>query len=115
GEQPKRLDYATTQDSNVIITMGCGDTCPVFPGKRYEDWELTDPAGQPLEVVRAVRDDIRARVERLLADLSITPQGLDEARARTRLGVDRVRGITGHATVARRGWLRTGGSAHRGK
>jgi arsenate reductase len=75
GEQPKRLDYATTQDSDVIITMGCGDTCPVFPGKRYEAWELTDPAGQPLEVVRAVRDDVRARVERLLADLSVTPRG----------------------------------------
>jgi arsenate reductase len=70
GEQPKKLDYATAQDSDVIITMGCGDTCPVFPGKRYEDWTLTDPAGQPIDVVRAVRDDIRARVEQLLADLT---------------------------------------------
>ena len=70
GEQPKKLDYATAQDSDVIITMGCGDTCPVFPGKRYEDWTLTDPAGQPIDVVRAVRDDVRARVEQLLADLT---------------------------------------------
>jgi len=70
AEQPRKLEYATARDSDVIITMGCGDTCPVFPGKRYEDWQLTDPAGQPLEVVRTVRDDIRARVEKLLADLT---------------------------------------------
>jgi arsenate reductase (thioredoxin) len=69
GEQPKRLEYETAQDSDVIVTMGCGDTCPVFPGKRYEDWQLTDPAGQPIEVVRSVRDEIRARVEKLLAGL----------------------------------------------
>jgi len=69
GEQPKRLDYDAAQASDVIITMGCGDTCPVFPGKRYEDWQLTDPAGQPLDVVRTVRDEIRARVDKLLADL----------------------------------------------
>jgi arsenate reductase len=53
----------------VIITMGCGDACPVFPGKRYEDWELRDPAGQPIEIVRQVRDDIRDRVSRLVAEL----------------------------------------------
>jgi arsenate reductase len=53
--------------------MGCGDTCPVFPGKRYEDWQLTDPAGQPVDVVRAVRDDIRARIEKLVGDL--VPRG----------------------------------------
>jgi arsenate reductase len=69
AEQPKKLDYATVQDSDVIITMGCGDTCPVFPGKRYEDWQLTDPTGQPIEVVRIARDDIRARVEKLLSEL----------------------------------------------
>ena len=69
AEEPKKLDYAIAGDSDVIITMGCGDTCPVFPGKRYEDWQLTDPAGQPIEVVRTVRDDIRARVEKLIADL----------------------------------------------
>jgi arsenate reductase len=73
AEQPKKLDYATAEDSDVIITMGCGDTCPVFPGRRYEDWQLTDPAGQPIEVVRNVRDDIRGRVEGLLAEL--LPQG----------------------------------------
>jgi arsenate reductase len=70
AEAPKKLDYATAQDSDVIITMGCGDTCPVFPGKRYEDWQLTDPAGQPLDVVRTVRDQIRARVEQLLTGLT---------------------------------------------
>jgi arsenate reductase len=69
GHTPKKLDYATAQASDVIITMGCGDACPVFPGKRYEDWQLTDPAGQPIEVVRAVRDDIRARIEKLLTEL----------------------------------------------
>jgi len=70
AEQPKKLDYDTAQRSDVIITMGCGDACPVFPGKRYEDWKLTDPAGQSLEVVRAVRDDIRCRVEQLVAQLT---------------------------------------------
>jgi arsenate reductase (thioredoxin) len=70
GGQPRQLDGATARASDVIITMGCGDACPVFPGKRYEDWPLTDPAGQPIEVVRAVRDEIRARVEKLLADLT---------------------------------------------
>ncbi|WP_328474957.1 arsenate reductase ArsC [Actinoplanes sp. NBC_00393] len=69
AEQPKKLEYATAQTSDVIVTMGCGDTCPVFPGKRYEDWQLTDPAGQGIDVVRAVRDDIRVRVEKLLAEL----------------------------------------------
>ena len=69
AEQPKKLRYATAQDSDVIVTMGCGDTCPVFPGKRYEDWQLTDPAGQSIDVVRAVRDDIRGRVEELLATI----------------------------------------------
>ena len=52
------------------MTMGCGDTCPVFPGKRYEDWELADPAGQPIEVVREVRDQIRIRVEKLIAEIA---------------------------------------------
>jgi protein-tyrosine-phosphatase len=53
--------------------MGCGDTCPIFPGKRYEDWDLTDPAGRPLEEVRAIRDDIKQRVEKLLAELLPRP------------------------------------------
>jgi len=58
------------RESDVVITMGCGDTCPIFPGKRYEDWELTDPADQPIEVVREVRDDIKGRVEALLAEIA---------------------------------------------
>ncbi|WP_432574572.1 arsenate reductase ArsC [Kineococcus sp. SYSU DK005] len=69
GEQPKVLTPEAVQASDAVITMGCGDACPFYPGKRYEDWELTDPAGQGIEVVRAVRDEIRARVEALLADL----------------------------------------------
>ena len=69
GNQPKILDYATAEASDVIITMGCGDVCPAFPGKRYEDWQLDDPAGQPIEVVRRIRDDIRDRVTAVLADL----------------------------------------------
>ncbi|HEU4423329.1 MAG TPA: arsenate reductase ArsC [Pilimelia sp.] len=68
-QTPKKLEYATAQDSDVIITMGCGDVCPVFPGKRYEDWQLDDPAGQSIEAVRRIRDDIRGRVEKLLAEL----------------------------------------------
>jgi len=53
----------------VVITMGCGDVCPIFPGKRYEDWELADPAGKSIDEVRPIRDDIRARIETLLAEL----------------------------------------------
>ena len=68
-QTPKKLEYETAQDSDVIITMGCGDACPVFPGKRYEDWKLDDPAGQGLEAVRPIRDEIKTRVEALLADL----------------------------------------------
>ena len=71
GNVPQLLEYDTAKSSDVIVTMGCGDACPVFPGKRYEDWELTDPAGQPIEVVRQVRDEIRARVEKLLAELQV--------------------------------------------
>jgi arsenate reductase len=61
------------KDSDVVITMGCGDACPIFPGKRYEDWELDDPAGQGIEAVRPIRDEIRRRVEQLLGE--ILPQG----------------------------------------
>ncbi|ASW55578.1 arsenate reductase ArsC [Plantactinospora sp. KBS50] len=68
--QPRLLDWQAARDSDVIITMGCGDTCPVFPGKRYEDWKLADPAGQPLDAVRVVRDEIRVRVARLLDELT---------------------------------------------
>jgi protein-tyrosine-phosphatase len=68
-EVPKLLTDEAVEASDVVITMGCGDACPVYPGKRYLDWELDDPAGQPIEVVRRIRDDIRRRVEALLADL----------------------------------------------
>ncbi|TDC37181.1 arsenate reductase ArsC [Micromonospora sp. 15K316] len=72
ANKPKILDYATAEASDVIITMGCGDVCPAFPGKRYEDWKLEDPAGQSLDTVRRIRDEIRTRVEDLLADLTPT-------------------------------------------
>ena len=66
---PKILTTEAVKDSDVVITMGCGDTCPIFPGKRYEDWELDDPAGQGIDEVRPIRDDIKRRVEALLAEL----------------------------------------------
>ena len=66
---PKILTVDAVKESDVVITRGCGDPCPIFPGKRYEDWELEDPAGKDLEVVRRVRDDIKARVEGLLAEI----------------------------------------------
>ncbi|MCX9193488.1 heat-shock protein HtpX [Carbonactinospora thermoautotrophica] len=69
ANQPKILTPEAVQASDVVITMGCGDVCPVFPGKRYLDWQLDDPAGQPLERVRLVRDEIRARVEKLISEL----------------------------------------------
>ena len=69
AEQPKVLTTEAVQDSDVVITMGCGDACPFFPGKRYEDWKLDDPAGQGIDAVRPIRDDIKARVETLLAEL----------------------------------------------
>ena len=70
GNQPKVLSTEAVQDSDVVITMGCGDTCPFFPGKRYEDWVLDDPAGLGIEAVRPIRDDIRARVEALVAEIA---------------------------------------------
>jgi len=66
---PKVLTTEAVRDSDVVITMGCGDACPIFPGKRYEDWELADPAGQGLEAVRPIRDEIKARIEALLAEI----------------------------------------------
>ena len=69
AEQPKVLTTAAVQGSDVVITMGCGDACPFFPGKRYEDWKLDDPAGQGIEAVRPIRDDIKARIEALLGEL----------------------------------------------
>ncbi|MGO1234643.1 MAG: arsenate reductase ArsC [Microbacterium gubbeenense] len=69
AEAPKVLTTDAVKESDVVITMGCGDACPIFPGKRYEDWELDDPAGQGLDAVRPIRDDIRARIEGLVAGL----------------------------------------------
>ncbi|RNE62119.1 arsenate reductase ArsC [Cryobacterium tepidiphilum] len=66
---PAILTTDAVRDSDVVITMGCGDACPIFPGKRYEDWQLDDPAGQPLEAVRPIRDKIRQRVSYLLAEI----------------------------------------------
>ncbi len=66
---PKILSVEAVKDSDVVITMGCGDTCPIFPGKRYEDWELADPAGQGIESVRPIRDEIKARIQSLLAEI----------------------------------------------
>jgi arsenate reductase (thioredoxin) len=68
--QPKVLTTETVEDSDVVITMGCGDACPYFPGKRYEDWDLEDPAGQGIDTVRAIRDDIKTRIQALIADIA---------------------------------------------
>jgi protein-tyrosine-phosphatase len=70
AEQPKILTTDAVQVSDVVVTMGCGDTCPFYPGKRYEDWVLDDPAGQGIEAVRPIRDEIRRRVEALIAELA---------------------------------------------
>lgn len=69
AEQPKVLTTDAVRASDVVITMGCGDACPIFPGKKYEDWELDDPAGRSIESVRPIRDEIRTRIERLLDEL----------------------------------------------
>src|SRR4029453_17955432 len=69
GNTPKILTVDAVKESDVVITMGCGDACPIFPGKRYEDWELDDPAGQGIEAVRPIRDEIKRRVEELIAEL----------------------------------------------
>lgn len=73
GEFPKPWTDEIVLASDVVVTMGCGDACPFFPGKRYENWELADPAGQSVDAVRPIRDDIEERVRRLLTDLNITP------------------------------------------
>ncbi|WP_435200698.1 arsenate reductase ArsC [Janibacter sp. GS2] len=69
AERPKVLTTDAVQASDVVITMGCGDACPIFPGKRYEDWQLDDPAGQGIAAVRPIREDIKQRVRRLLESL----------------------------------------------
>ena len=71
AEQPKALTTDVVRDSDVVVTMGCGDTCPFYPGKRYEDWNLDDPAGRSLDAVRPIRDAIKARVEELIATLNV--------------------------------------------
>jgi len=70
-EHPKRWTDEIVEAADVVVTMGCGDTCPLFPGKRYEDWLLDDPAGQSIEAVRPIRDEIRERVAALLASLDL--------------------------------------------
>ena len=69
AQTPKILTTDAVQASDVVITMGCGDACPIFPGKRYLDWDLEDPAGQGLEAVRPIRDEIKARIQALLTEL----------------------------------------------
>jgi arsenate reductase len=73
GAQPTILTYDAVERADVVITMGCGDTCPVFPGKRYLDWTLDDPAGQGVEAVRPIRDEIKARIEALIAEIAPEP------------------------------------------
>jgi arsenate reductase (thioredoxin) len=74
AEQPRRWADETARAADVIVTMGCGDACPVYPGKRYLDWELDDPAGRPIQEVRVIRDEVERRVRRLLSDLGVEPQ-----------------------------------------
>lgn len=74
-EFPKPWAEEIVRAADVVVTMGCGDACPVYPGKRYEDWELADPAQQPIEVVRGIRDEIRQRVQVLMASLGLSPEG----------------------------------------
>jgi protein-tyrosine-phosphatase len=69
GEQPKVLTTDAVREADVVITMGCGDACPIFPGKRYEDWELDDPAGQAIEAVRPIRDEIKSRIQALISEV----------------------------------------------
>jgi arsenate reductase (thioredoxin) len=74
GNQPEPWTRERLEEADVVVTMGCGDACPVLPGKRYLDWELDDPAGRPLEEVRPIRDEIAERVRGLLADLGVQPR-----------------------------------------
>jgi protein-tyrosine-phosphatase len=71
GQHPRRWTDEIVEAADVVVTMGCGDACPYYPGKRYEDWELEDPAGQGIEAVRPIRDEIEQRVRTLLADLGV--------------------------------------------
>jgi protein-tyrosine-phosphatase len=76
GAQPRRFADRDLEEADIIVTMGCGEDCPFLPGKRYEDWEVADPAGQPVETVRRIRDDIAERVRRLLRQLGVEPATL---------------------------------------
>jgi protein-tyrosine-phosphatase len=80
-ERPKVLTTDAVRASDVVVTMGCGDACPIFPGKRYEDWQLDDPAGQDATAVRRIRDDIRGRVENLIGELTGTASDSAPAHA----------------------------------
>lgn len=73
AERPKPLTTEAVQSSDVVVTMGCGDACPIFPGKRYEDWVIDDPTGQGIEAIRTIRDEIKDRVRALLGDLRLGP------------------------------------------
>jgi protein-tyrosine-phosphatase len=75
AEQPKRWTHDMLEAADVVVTMGCGDTCPILPGRRYEEWVLPDPAGQPLPAVRPIRDEIEQRVRTLLKQLDVKPKG----------------------------------------
>jgi len=81
AERPKGLADEAVREADVVITMGCGDACPVYPGIRYEDWELADPAGRPLEEVRAIRDEIDGRVRQLLAELTDQAESSERSEA----------------------------------
>jgi protein-tyrosine-phosphatase len=74
GEFPKPWTDEIVQAADVVITMGCGDACPIFPGKRYEEWTIADPAGQGVDTVRPIRDEIEERIRRLITELDITPK-----------------------------------------
>ena len=71
AEKPTKLDYDVVEAADVVVTMGCGETCPVFPGKRYEDWTVDDPAGQDIDTVRRIVGDVDGRVRKLLAELGV--------------------------------------------
>jgi arsenate reductase len=75
AERPKKLEDGMVRESDVVITMSCGDACPIYPGKRYEDWDLEDPSGKDLETVRRIRDEISARIDVLTNELTGRPSG----------------------------------------
>jgi arsenate reductase (thioredoxin) len=85
GRTPRLLDHADLEWADNVVTMGCGDECPVVPGKRYEDWELPDPAGRPLEEVRAIRDEIAERVGSLVSELDRAGEKVDSAPQEPRI------------------------------